>query len=84
MYESLMEEMAVEEQEAMEDCKMVAKQRVRWADMEEGQKGEKEEEGASGGKEQAVVPETQTERWVEQVTAAEEVRPERGREEETQ
>ena len=37
-----MEKMAVEEQEAMEECWMAAKQRVRWADMEEGQKrGEK-------------------------------------------
>ena len=43
MCENLMQKMAVEEQEAMEECKMAAKQRVRWADVEEGQKGEKEE-----------------------------------------
>ena len=67
MCENLMKEMVVEEQEAMEECKMVAKQRVRWADMEEGQKGEKEEESASGCEELAVVPETETERWVEQL-----------------
>ena len=41
MCESLMEEVAVEEQEAMEECKAAEKQRVRWADMEEGQTEER-------------------------------------------
>ena len=40
---------------------MAAKQRVRWADTEEGQKGEKEEELARGSKEQAEGSETKTE-----------------------
>ena len=34
MCENLMEEMAVEEQEVMQECKMAEKQRVSWADME--------------------------------------------------
>ena len=50
MCENLMQKMAVEEQEAMEECKMAAKQRVRWADVEEGQKGEKEENWRDGGR----------------------------------
>ena len=75
MCENLMEEMVVEEQEVMLECKMVEKQRVRWADMEDGRNSEKGEV-----KGQAVVPETETERWVEQVTATEEERLERERE----
>ena len=43
MCESLVGEMALEEQEVMQECKVAEKQRVSWADMEEGQKGEKEE-----------------------------------------
>ena len=54
---------------------MTAKQRVRWADMEEGQKAEKGEELASWCNEKAEVSETKTERWMGQVTAAEEDRP---------
>ena len=54
---------------------MAAKQRVRWADVEEAQKGEKEEELASGSKEQAEVLETKTERSMGQVTAVQENRP---------
>ena len=75
MCESLMEYMAVKEKEAMEECKMAAKQRVRWANVEEGQKGEEEEELASESKEQAEVLETKTERSMGQVTAVEEDRP---------
>ena len=37
MCEGLMEEMAAEEQQAVEECKKVGKQRIRWADMEESQ-----------------------------------------------
>ena len=36
-----MEEMAVEEQEVMQECKMAEEQTVQWADMEDGQKSEK-------------------------------------------
>ena len=81
MCESLMEEMAVEEQKAMEECRMAERQRVRWADMEDGQKGEKGEELASVVKGQAVVVETETERLMGQVTAGEEDRPEGERDE---
>ena len=81
MCESLLKKMAVEEQEAMEECRMAAKQRVRLAHMEEGQKGEKEEELGRWSNEQAEVSETKTERLMEQVTAAEEDRPGRERDE---
>ena len=71
-----MEEMAVEEQEAMEECKAAEKQRVRWADMEDGQTEEKEEEVGSWEKGQEEGSETETERLMGQDTAAEEDRPE--------
>ena len=80
MCENLMEEMVVEEQEVMQECKMVEKQRVLWADMDDGRKSEKGEDLANEVKGQAVVPETETQRWVEQVTATEEERLERERE----
>ena len=32
-----MEEMAAEEQQAVEECMKVGKQRIRWADLEESQ-----------------------------------------------
>ena len=41
MCEGLMEEMGAEEQQAVEECERVERQRVRWADMEEGQTQEK-------------------------------------------
>ena len=37
MCESLTEEMAAEEQQAVEECMKVGKQRIRWADLEESQ-----------------------------------------------
>ena len=70
MCENLMEEMAVEEQEVMQECKMAEKQRVSWADMEDGQKSEKGEELANVVRRQVVVVETETERLIGQVTAA--------------
>ena len=73
--ESLMEEMAVEKQEVMEECKMAEKQRVRWADMEDGQKSEKEKNWPVWSRDRWVVVETETEGLVGQVTAAEEDRP---------
>ena len=42
MCEILMEEMVAEEQQAVEECERTERQRVRWADMEEGQTEEKE------------------------------------------
>ena len=47
MCERLMEEMAAEEQQAVEECEVAERQRVRWADMEEGQTVEKEAGGGS-------------------------------------
>ena len=64
MCENLMEEMVLEEQEVMQECKMVEKQRVLWADMEDGRKSEKGEDLANEVKGQAVAPDTETERWV--------------------
>ena len=61
MCEGLMEEMAAEEQQAVEECKKVGKQRIRWADMEEsqieiGEKKRLEESQEDSG--------TSEERWV--------------------
>ena len=64
-----MEEMAVEEQEVMQECKMAEKQRVRWADVEDAMKSEKGEELANVVKRQVVVVETETE-LIGQVTVA--------------
>ena len=60
---------------------MAEKQRVRWADMEEGQTGEKEEEVDSRDQGQAEVSEMEAERLRGQGMAAEEDRPEVGRDE---
>ena len=62
MCESLMEEMAVEEQEAMEKCKAAEKKRVRWADMEEGQTEEKRGRSGQLGEKTGGGLETETER----------------------
>ena len=70
MCEGLMEEMAAEEQQAVEECMKVGKQRIRWADLKESQiegvemkSPERNQEKGSG---------TGVEKWLSYDTAVEE------------
>ena len=67
MCEGLMEEMAAEEQQAVEECKNVGKQRIGWADME----GSGEEEMKCSGRSQEDLV-TGAEKWVSYDIAVEE------------
>ena len=66
----LMEEMAAEEQQAVEECMKVGKQRIRWADLEESQI--EEVETKSPERIQEKDSGTGLEKWVSYDTAVEE------------
>ena len=69
MCEGLMEEMAAEEQQAVEECKKVGKQRIKWADMEESQIEEDEKKRPERSQEDSG---TSVEKWVSYDMAVEE------------
>ena len=79
MCEGLMEEMVAEEQQAVEECERAERQRVRWADMEEGQTEEKEVRMESQEKSQEVGSGTESEKLMSHETAVEEQGLEVGR-----
>ena len=70
MCESLTEEMAAEDQQAVEECMKVGKQRIRWADLEESQIEEVEMKSPERIQEKGSG--TGAEKWVSYDTAVEE------------